>query len=72
MEWISVENRLPEDEHEVLAYYGFNLGDGDCGVRFFGVLTYFAFDPIPHWQHEGTGLTVTHWMPLPRRPENQA
>ena len=68
-EWISVKDRLPENEKEVLAYYGFNRGDGDLGMRFCGVLTYYAFDPSPHWQHESTGLTVTHWMPLPNPPE---
>lgn len=68
-EWISVNDRLPENEKEVLTYYGFNRGDGDLGMRFCGVLTYYAFDPSPHWQHESTGLTVTHWMPLPNPPE---
>lgn len=67
-EWVSVEDRLPEDEKAVLAYYGFNSGDGDLGMMFQGVLTYFSCDANPHWQHEGTGLTVTHWMPLPAPP----
>lgn len=67
-EWISVKDKLPEDERNVLAYYGFNRGDGDLGMRFIGVLSYFAFDQNRHWQHEGIGLTVTHWMPLPEPP----
>ena len=68
-EWISVEERLPEDEKEVLCYYGFDRGDGDLGMMFTGVLSYFCFDPSPHWQHAYIGLTVTHWMPLPEPPK---
>lgn len=67
--WVSVDDKLPQDEKEVLAYYGFNHGDGDLGMRFMGTLTYFAHDPEPHWQHKSTGITVTHWMPLPEPPE---
>ena len=64
-EWISVEERLPEDEKAVLCYYGFD----DLGMMFTGVLSYFCFDPDPHWQHADTGFTVTHWMPLPEPPK---
>lgn len=68
-EWISVKDRLPVDERTVLAYYGFDHGDGDLGRMFIGTLSYFAFEPEPHFQHASTGLTVTHWMPLPEPPE---
>lgn len=69
-EWISVEERLPENEKPVLAYYGFdNDGDGDLGMMFIGTLSYFCFDHDPHWQHAGCNLVVTHWMPLPEPPE---
>lgn len=68
--WISVEERLPKDEKSVLAYYGFdNDGDGDLGMMFTGTLSYFCFDPDPHWQHASCNLVVTHWMPLPEPPE---
>ena len=68
--WISVKERLPEDEKPVLAYYGFdNEGDGDLGMMFTGTLSYFCFDPDPHWQHASCNLVVTHWMPLPEPPE---
>ena len=66
MNWISVKDRLPEDERTVLVYY--NFGD-KCKISFYETLAYYAFDPEPHWQHEGTGLKVTHWMPLPEPPE---
>lgn len=66
--WVNVEDRLPEDEKPVLAYYGFYREDDDLGARFIGTLTYFSHDPDPHWQHESTGLFVTHWMHLPEPP----
>lgn len=66
--WVSVEDRLPEEEKPVLAYYGFYRENDDLGARFIGTLTYFSHDPEPHWQHESTGLFVTHWMPLPEPP----
>lgn len=70
--WISVEERLPDNEKPVLAYYGFYREDDDLGARFIGTLTYFCYDPEPHWKHESTGLFVTHWMPLPEPPEKNA
>ena len=70
--WISVKDRLPSDERSVLAYYGFgNDGDGDLGMMFMGTLSYFCFDHQPHWQHESTGLIVTHWQPLPNAPKGE-
>lgn len=60
-QWISVEDRLPDDEKPVLAYYHFV----PPLMKYMGCLTYFVHDTDPHWQHESTGLTVTHWMPLP-------
>ena len=69
--WISVEDGLPEDEKPVLVYYGFrNNSDNDLAMMFMGALSYFVFDPHPHWQHTDSGLIVTHWMPLPEPPEN--
>lgn len=68
-QWISVKDRTPEDEKAVLAYYGFYHEDDDLGARFIGTLTYFSHDSEPHWQHESTGIFVTHWMPLPEPPE---
>ena len=69
-EWISVKERLPEDERNVLAYYGFGR-DGiiDSDMRFMGALCYYCFDPKPHWQHAMSGVIVTHWMPLPEPPK---
>ena len=64
-EWISVEDRLPEDDSDVLAY----LRDGDKGriypanyaksVWFDCIFTTPATD------------TTTHWMPLPLPPKGE-
>ena len=70
-DWISVNDKLPEDEAPVLAYYGFFRENDDLGARFIGTLTFFVFDKNPHWQHESTGLFVTHWMPLPEPPSSR-
>ena len=71
--WIPVTERLPKDEKDVLAYYGFKHDGVLSDQRFIGTLCYFRFDPNPHWQHEGQGkLTVTHWRPLPEPPEGDA
>ncbi len=73
-EWISVDERLPERQCELLAYYHFdNENDSKGEARFsdrsfVSVLTYFKHDAKPHFQHESTGLRVTHWMPLPEPP----
>ena len=72
MDWISVKERLPEDERSVLAYYGFDHGDGNLNVRFIGTSSYFCFDPNPHWQHADRNLVVTHWMPLPEPQKEEA
>ena len=70
--WIPVTERLPKDEQRVLAYYGFDRGDGYLGMMFTQVLDYFARDPRPHFQYEGTnGMKVTHWMPLPEPPKRK-
>ena len=71
-DWIPVTERLPEDDQRVLAYYGFDRGDGYLGMMFVQVLDYFARDPRPHFQHEGAnGMKVTHWMPLPEPPKEE-
>lgn len=69
-EWIPVTERLPIDAMPVLVYYGFwHAENGGTALRYTGTLSYFCFDPQPHWQHESTGLKVTHWMPLPTPPK---
>lgn len=71
--WIPVTERLPKDEKDVLACYGFRHDGKMGGMRFIQPLCYFRFNKEPHWQFEGTnGMEVTHWMPLPEQPKEDA
>lgn len=66
--WISVQDRLPTNERNVLTFVGY--ADGMIGFQ--TVSTYFAFDPEPHWQWDGLLRDEQHtlyWMPLPEPPE---
>lgn len=69
-EWISVSDRLPEDDEPVLIYYGFPGYNMIIGLAW-----YNANDPDGvytwcwEWDDEPiTEQTVTHWMPLPDAP----
>jgi len=70
MEWISVEDRLPEPEQEVIYYFeltGISIG------KFWKNRTMLAeieinmncFGGAKGWLCDD----VTHWMPLPEPPE---
>ena len=60
MEWISVEDRLPEDTKQVLFFWSnrwFELG-------------YYDGNEWHEWWYNGSiCLDVTHWMPLPDPPD---
>jgi len=68
-EWISVEDRLPEKGEHVFCYCR-----EDYEQRGYHVKT-------THWDGEGDThefksvyeryISVTHWMPLPKPPEEQ-
>jgi hypothetical protein len=62
--WISVEDRLPEDEAACL------VTDGKgCSVSiFFEEFGWMDFDDYYSASAFGKG-DVTHWMPLPEPPE---
>lgn len=60
--WVDVREKLPERDGHYLCRYVFGSG----GKGFYGTLDYYAIDPRPHFQHEGThGMNVTHWMDIP-------
>lgn len=65
--WVSVKEMLPCRDGKVLAYYHFRKNE----MCFIGVLDYYAYDEHPHFQHEGTGIVVTHWMMLPDPPKGE-
>ena len=64
MEWISVEERLPErtvPPHDVPVYHDLN-----CGM--FVDRAWYSYD-VKKWRSAlGMRLKVTHWMPLPLPP----
>ena len=64
--WISVEDRLPEDDQDVLVCVNKNTIDtGYCS---------FGYDPsVRNWYaYASVSNNVTHWMPLPEPPKEDA
>lgn len=64
-EWVSIEDRLPENDMDVLIYRGGYIGN------LMNVYTYIGdnkwMDEYGYWSctdNEG----ITHWMPLPPPP----
>ena len=67
-EWVSVEERLPTDEHPVLVFVGY----ADTMTGFITTSSYFCFDANPHWQWDGLvrdEQRTLFWMPLPAPPD---
>lgn len=73
MEWISVGERLPELDQDVLVYaYGNSYNGSDYKGIFISNLTRYYDDKDNgiEWVYNMTcGETVTHWMPLPELPK---
>lgn len=66
--WVDVREKLPERDGHYLCRYVFRSG----GKGFFGTLDYYATDPRPRFQHEGTrGMAVTHWMDVPEVTQDE-
>ena len=69
-EWVSVEERLPSDEHPVLVFVGY----ADTMTGFITTSSYFCFDENPHWQWDGLvrdEQRTLFWMPLPAPPDRR-
>ncbi len=67
MEWISVKDRLPENDEAVLVF----VPDVVCMGRIFNRERGWEHFPcscceVFIWSHE-----VTHWMPLPKGPDEK-
>lgn len=60
MEWISVDDRLPEENQTVLVWAG---GLGCSQIDFHSGKFYCEYFP------ENYEENITHWMPLPTPPE---
>lgn len=69
-DWVSVEERLPTDEHPVLVFVGY----ADTMTGFITTSSYFCFDANPHWQWDGLvrdEQRTLFWMPLPEPPDSR-
>lgn len=66
---VAVTERRPKRDGRYLCWYTFGKGRDSVlyqSMVFCQVLDYYATDPRPHFQHEGThGMAVTHWMEIP-------
>ena len=66
---VDVTERRPKRDGRYLCWYTFGKGRDSVlyqSMVFCQVLDYYATDPRPHFQHEGThGMAVTHWMEIP-------
>ena len=62
--WISVKDRLPEDEGDVIVY-----GVSPRGRKKTAIMNYLAFEADrPRWALDGI-WTVLYWMPIPEPPK---
>ena len=66
MTWISIKDRLPERNKEVLLYCTWHSCDSSH--------IYIGYKTAKKWKFSKTekltGWIVTHWMPLPDKPKD--
>lgn len=65
MEWISCEERLPEDMQQVDILINGKRRVVDVTYE---MKKFFAFPPICKEQWTEIKNNVTHWMPIPEQP----
>lgn len=77
-EWISVKDRLPDENGRYLAVKKRIAPDALGGNRTDIVILRFFEDSgfkmpihIPDWINEEINDEVTHWMPLPQPPKGE-
>lgn len=66
--WISVSERLPEAETDVLVFSGGYVSILTYRYDRSGNLKFMYMDDCGYW-HERFAPTVTHWIPLPEAPK---
>lgn len=65
MNWISVDDRLPNENERVLV----SCFDGICTGKLLS--DQWQCDPIGSYAGDGCIFGITHWMPLPNPPEEK-
>lgn len=81
MEWISVYDRLPETEDEVLVVKAMKNGRRQVGLGYcISDYQYQYLDPVtgamkmsskgPYWVCHGSN-NVVYWMPVPELPKEE-
>lgn len=61
VEWISVKDRLPDDQYGILLYTGSQISIGYYDTKNFKFIDDSGRDYIP----------ITHWAELPEPPEKE-
>lgn len=61
MEWISVEDKYPEDDTYVLVY----------GPKYPDMAVVYYDGCCYNVGNDETGIDITHWMPLPNEPKGE-
>lgn len=67
-EWISVKDRLPEDQQSV-AFVVMDRSDSYLNGRVLGGK--YIGGAMPCFSVPGMGCLASHWMPLPTPPKEQ-
>ena len=78
--WISVKDKMPKMDHEVLVYAVGKI-DGFIGDSAYAICKRFIQHILPSspghevwntpWQYFHTDFEITHWMPLPEPPKEE-
>ena len=63
--WISVDDRLPEDDSDVLAYLSIGEESRICPANYAKSVWFDCIFNMPVTE------SVTHWMPLPQPPKGE-
>lgn len=73
MQWISVDDRLPECSNEVDVWVRTSLGDEQRipNLKFIKDHWENYYDEIDRFEPLNSFYTVTHWMPLPEKPNRE-
>ena len=74
MEWISVKDRLPEIEQDVLICYLVTMPDDVIiqaqKVDYIHRITQYKNSKVVDWAEATDDICITHWMPLPPNPKD--